>query len=348
MQSSRQAKREWLNKYRKTNSMDEATSNNPDQEFEAQLTAMEAEAASQQANDLGSADPEPLAPVQDEVNSPKEIADPADAGIPAAADLPDKTTPEVKDTKSKFAKDKERKDDSWKALEKDKAEFRAFEAEQRKAIAAEREALQAQKPAPITPERYRATAETWEANAALLEKRATAAEEAGKYEEAEKLKEEAAELNLDAKRARRSADELAKNPPQELVQSQAQLEAGRKEWYSKAQIDFPNAAKPGTPESEALKALVAENPDIAKPENASQMYWACRLVTGETAAARVPTLTKQVSDQAAKIKELEAKLNITSDTTVPQTQGDIPYEQMTYEQKEAALEREARAMQRNY
>ncbi len=180
-----------------------------------------------------------------------------------------------------------------------------------------------------------------------MEKRATAAEEAGKFEEAEKLKEEAAELNLDSKRARRSADELAKNPPQELVQSQSQIEAGRKEWYSKAQIDFPNAAKPGTPESVALKALVAENPDIAKPENASQMYWACRLVTGETAAARVPTLTKQVSDQAAKIKELEAKLNISGDTTVPQTQGDIPYEQMSYEQKEAALEREARAMQRN-
>lgn len=321
----------------------------PNQSFESQLAAMEAEAAAaQQATDSDSATVEQIAPVPNTEEVPKETADPsADADTPATAEPP-KPEPEVKDTRSKFAKEQERRDRSWKALEAEKAKVRAELAAEREALKSEREAFQSQKPAPITAERYRATAENWEARAALLEKRAAAAEDADKFEEAEKLREEAAELNLDSKRARRMADELAKNPPPTLEQSQAQVESGRKEWYSKAQIDFPNAAKPGTPESDALKALIAENPDIARPENASQMYWACRLVTGETAAARVPTLVKQVSDQNAKIKELEAKLNISGDTTVLPTAGEIPYDQMTYEQKEAALEREARRMQRNF
>lgn len=297
-----------------------------------------------------SATPEPPAPTPESDITSAEAAEPQGSDdTPATAEVPKPTKtqsqPEVKETKSAYQRSIERGFTNWKEFNEWKAGERARIEAEKAAIQAERQALQAQKPPEMTPDTYKTWAEQTEARSALLEKRATAAEDAGKFEEAEKLREEAAELKIDAKRAYRKAEELTANPPPSLQQNAAKVEATKREWYAKAQIDFPNAAKAGTPEAEALKALLTQNPDIAAPENAEQMYWACRLVTGETAAARVPTLTKQVSDLTAKIKELEGKLAIPSDDTVHRQNGSIPFAQMSQDDQFAQLEREARGMQ---
>lgn len=296
-----------------------------------------------------SATPEPPAPTPESGITSAEAAEPKGSDdTPTTAESsqePAKSKPEVKETKSSYARSIERGFTNWKEFNEWKAGERARIEAEKAAIQAERQALQTQKPPEMTPDTYRTWAEQTEARSALLEKRATAAEDAGNFDQAEKLREEAAELKIDARRAYRKAEELTANPPPTTQQQAAQVEATKREWYSKAQIDFPNAAKPGTPESEALTALLTQNPDIAAPQNAEQMYWACRLVTGETAAARVPTLTKQVSDLTAKIKELEGKLAIPSDDTVHRQNGNVPFAQMSQDDQFAQLEREARGMQ---
>lgn len=315
------------------------------------LASMEAEATpapeTTPAAAPESAPTEPPAPAPESVDASADTAEPK--GSDDTPTTPESPTPKPSNTKpeskSSYARSIERGFTNWKEFNEWKASERSRIEAEKAAIMAERQALQSQKPPELTPATYKTWAEQTEARSALLEKRATEAEDAGQFDNAEKLREEAAELKLDAKRAYRKAEELTANPPPTLQQNQQKIEATKREWYSKAQIDFPNAAKAGTPEAEALKALLAQNPDIAAPENAEQMYWACRLVTGETAAARVPTLTRQVSELTAKVKDLEGKLSIPSDDIAHRQNGNVPFAQLSQDDQFAQLERDARGMQ---
>lgn len=279
------------------------------------------------------------APVQakkEGVEPPKADASP---GAPATAE-PKTTDSKPTDTKqqSEYAKTKARKDDSWKALNTEKDEVHALRKqleEQSSQLKRDREALEAEKAKVAQPKHK---PEEYESYAQQCEKQAADLEAAGKFDEA-------AIAKYKATKAKEYADELRKNPPpapktdEQAIAEKQKLE---KEWYGKGGIDYPLAAKQGTPENNALLELLKVEPGLLQDPKA--MYYGLRLVTAETAAARVPSLDKDLSDARAKIKELQEKLEVTGGAAPPGSMAPVPFEQQSGDEQWAALERDARAL----
>jgi hypothetical protein len=243
----------------------------------------------------------------------------------ALATAPDSKPTESKAEPTKYEKAAGRQAEAWKQINTEKEEVRTL----RKQIEAEREAIKAERAAvetektkaaqpKYTPEQYETAADKWEAE--------------GKLDLAEA--------------ARKQAKELRDNPPKPPVtpvEQQEQFKAQQKEWWGKAAIDFPDVAKKDSPEAQALAALVKAEPAIYNDPKG--MYYAARLVCAEVAAARAPSLDKELGIANAKIKDLEKKLAIPGDGAVSGApHGEVPFEQKSEAEQEAQMFREARAM----
>ena len=186
---------------------------------------------------------------------------------------------------SRYEKARLRQEKSWQELNLQKAEFKSQQeslAKERAQLEQERQAMAKAKPS-FSPEQYEEAAKRFE--------------EQGKFDLADAAREKAAEL-----RKNPPAAVAARDQAQQQAKAQA-LEATRKEWWSKAAIDFPAVAKDGTPEAGALKAFVKAEPEIL--ESPKALYYAAQMVTAQSTAARVPELEKELGALRAKVKEYE-------------------------------------------
>lgn len=274
------------------------------------------------------------------------------AGTPATEEKP-KTEQEQQqqqpDNRSKFAKSQERLNGSWKDLNERKAELakteetlKQREAELKKREAAYQQRQTAAQQPKYKPEDYEGAAANWERLSGVMMKRAEQLEAEGSFDEAEKLKKDAAVKANQATQAKAYAAELRANPPapvQTDAQAEAEFRSQQKEWWGKAAVDFPNVAKAGTPEADALKALIKNEPEVVG--NPKGMYYAARLVTAEASAARVPAMEKELGELRAKLDALSKKLAVPGDGAATSPGGEIPFAQKSEAEQEAELYRMA-------
>lgn len=238
---------------------------------------------------------------------------------------------------SKFEKAKQRFDKSWAELNAEKADVRkrAEGLEQREKELAQKEAAIKAEAAKAAQPKHKP--EDYEQHAQRELAAAVKLEEAGDFDGA-------AEKRAWAKKATEYAKELRANPPKPPETDEATKakdEAARKEWWGKAAVDFPETAKPGSPQSNSLKALIeAELGVLNDPKG---MYYAARLVNAESSAARVPELSKELEGLRAKVKDLEQKLQIPGDGAANNL-GETDFASMTDAQQLAHLQASAAQM----
>lgn len=231
------------------------------------------------------------------------------------------TPPKADQTKtepSRYEKDRQRRDTSWKALNEEKTAVKS----ERERLERERQEFQEQRKqteAQYSPEQYDQAAKNFEAQ--------------GKFDLADL--------------AKTRAEELRKNPPptpqqQDVMRrQQADHDKAMKEWWGKAAVDYPNVAKDGSPENAALKTFIQTEPDAVKSPKG--MYYAARLVQAETAAARVPDMDKELGALRAKVKELET-LTAPGGPSIPGRAGQQGKEVQSDAEQFAELERMAQDM----
>lgn len=250
---------------------------------------------------------------------------------------------------SKFAQNQSRLEGGWKTLNERKAEheqavtaFKAREADLAKRERAVEQARIAAAQPKYKPEDYEGLAAKLETQVSGLEARAKQLEAEGKWDEAEKLKEQLITNRADARKAREYAAHLRANPapaPQTDAQAEAEFRVQQKEWWGKAGIDFPAVLKAGSPESEALKALIKSEPAVVNDPKG--MYYGARLVCAETSAARVPVMEKELGELRAKVKELSEKLAVPVDGAAAAPLGETPFDQKSEAEQESELYRMA-------
>lgn len=322
-----------------------------------QLTKLEAAEApatvDTPAAPVESATPTPTAPVK--VDETPTAPDPKPGeGTPATAD-PAKPVVEP----SKYEKARARLEKTWENVNKEKTELqkqREEFARQQGEFESRRQAFETEQAKSTKPqhppEAYDQFALKCVDDAEALEAQAEKLEADGKYGEADKAKADAAAKRKLSKDARAYAAEIRANPPKQPADpkaAEAKFQQEQKEWWGKAAVDFPNVAKKGSPEALALEALIKDpatrNDVLGSPK---AMYFAARMVNAETAAARVPQLDKELGEARAKIKELEGQLSIPVEGDVRGAGGgaEKSFEEMTPDQQEAQLRREAEAIDR--
>lgn len=269
-------------------------------------------------------------PAAGKVENPNKPADQPEAGKPAPAKKPEPKPGDQPD-KSQFAKDKARRDDSWKALNSQKDQFTKDQA----AFKAEREYFEREKrqfeeqrakaSARYTPEQYEQGAQSKQEQANQLElqadgldKRADALENDDKYAEAQKLRDQARGLRDEASFAKGTAKrltEMAKhvrdNPDPTAEQVKARTQQAIRDYTMAAAKSWPDMAKEG---SDFQKQVVGHIQEARKAglevnDHPVLLYHAARLTAAETAAARVPGMAKELGELRAKVKELEALTN---------------------------------------
>lgn len=259
--------------------------------------------------------------------------DPLPSDTPAAAypkpAEPAKTpNPKTADKGTPFAKDKLRRDDSWKALNEQKATVAQQEAQLRARTEAHQREVenwklqQAKSKTQYTPEQIEARASQHANSAAsateqaeAFQAQADAMENAGNLKgaaqaqlKADAMKEQANEAKAMAKALKRQADIVRQQPPDNtLVQHKAKLDQQMRGYTMKAVEQWPEFGKK---DSQFQKSVASGLQEASKMgldvnENPGLLYYAARLVAGETAAARVPAMEKELGELRAKVKELD-------------------------------------------
>jgi hypothetical protein len=307
----------------------------------AELSNLEAADSQPPQQDAPATD---AAPAADSVSKEADHAGPVEDGK-APASPPksptDTLATAVKSEKepSRYEKAAARSQKSWEQLNAEKVAFKLerekFEADRKAHEQASQEfekaKAEASKPK-YGPEQYESAAKNWEQEADRLD-------DDGKFNEAE-------ERRVMARKAAEYAKELRANPPKgqaEIEKDQAaKFEAEKKEWWSKAAIDFPAVAKANSPENQRLNEFIAKEPGAMQSPKA--MYFAARMVTAETAAARVPEMEKELGQLRARVEELNQKLSVPSGGIPGGQSGPMSFEQLNADEQFAQLEREARGM----
>lgn len=293
--------------------------------------------AADEATDIAPASPDsaPTAPTAPEPEKTPESPTPEpkpEEGAPATA----KPAESAKEP-SKFEKAVARQADTWKQINAEKDEVRAI----RKQLESDREALKAQQKAfeesqaKASQPKYRP--EDYEAHAAKLELQARELDDQGEDKFADYKREQ-------AKQARDYAKELRDNPPKapDTKAEEEKFKAAQKEWWGKAAQDFPKVIVKDSPESKAVAELIQQVPQIQT--DPQMMYYAARLATAEVAAARVPTMEKELGAAHAKIKDLEGKLQVPTDGIAQITGESKSFEQKTEADQYAEVEALAREL----
>lgn len=281
---------------------------------------------------------EPVIPDQpgDTDTSTADKPDTLPTDTPAAAEpkpTEPNTEPKPGDTKpvdanaSKFAKDKARRDDSWKALNAEKVtlETTRKEIDAKQAEFTRREEQfklqQAKASQKFTPEQYEQAGQNkltvagqYDLQADGLEARAAKLEGEGKYVEAATAQQQAkaareaaaAERGL-ARQMKSMADHVRKNPDPTVAQIQARNQEHMKHYTLEAAKNWPELTKQGSEFQKQVANHLNESKKqgIDPQEYPIMMYHAARLTAAESAAARVPGMEKQLGELKAKVKELE-------------------------------------------
>jgi hypothetical protein len=257
----------------------------------------------------------------------------------------------------KYAKDRVRKDNSWKALNAEKEAFNAEKVKQQQALQgaiAKFNADVAKHQAEVAatrhnPEKFDELANKLDTEAKLKEAEIIKAENAGDLDAAKKLYAEAEVCKADAGKARKYADQLRKNPPPNEKQIQEKFKADQSTWVAKANTDFPEFAKQGSAVRnaaiESFKEITMADPALARLPGL--IYHCVRYAAAKTAADRVPAMEKELGELRTKVKELEVLTNPTPQGGVnrPQT-GSKPFEQMTEDEQYNQLLQEAAGLRR--
>ncbi len=242
----------------------------------------------------------------------------------------DKLTPEKQeqgtDKSSKYAKDAQRRDTSWKELDRRKEEFRATQEQvrlEKEALQRERQQWEAQrvKQSQKDPAQYESAAQSFNQSAEQmdlqakgLDAKAAELEEAAKYGESELAKQEATKLRNKAivargraEDAKEYADHIRKNPDPSIAQLQQQEEGARRHYLMESAKAFPELAKEGSQFQKdyvaALTGLQKSAPSLANDPAIS--WYVSQFVSANTAAARVPALEKELGELRAKVKDFE-------------------------------------------
>lgn len=273
--------------------------------------------------------------------SDTEPSTPKPDGAPATAENSQAKPADQKPTEkpqSRFAKDQARLQGTWKEVNAAKEEFAKakaqFEAEQAK-LAKERQEFESERQKAAQPKHK---PEDYETHANNLDAQAETLTAQGRYDEA-------AEAKAMAKIARKHAAELRANPPPAPAtpeQKTAEQQAKDKEWITKAGMEFPNSVKDGSPEKAELETFAKQHPEVL--QDPKLLYFAAERASLKTAAARVPTLEKELDGLRAKVKELEEQLSVPLDGSVPGATGEVPWGSMSSDDQLDALKREAVAL----
>jgi len=241
--------------------------------------------------------------------------------------------------KVSYGKDRERRDNSWKALNAEKTAFEADRAKHAAEVKAAQEKLaadtrafqQQQQAATPTPEKY----EQWAANEAQkaveLEKQAKQAEADAEFDKADKLRQAAATARGFEQVAKTKADDLRKNPPATVAQQQSKFVEDQRQWVSKAAIDFPEFAKKDSPvqkgAAEYYKQMTGQVPELARLPGF--VYFCAERASLKTAADRVSGLEKELGELKPKLAELEALTNPPPGGSGNRLPASKSFEQMT-------------------
>ena len=270
------------------------------------------------------------------------------------------TQPEAKG-KSEFAKNAERLDKTWKAVNEQKSKLAEQDAQlkaREQAIAQREQKIQldaVRAKSKFTPEQYEATAtdrlnsaEQLVLQAKGLDKQAEEMEAAGEYgkaelakQKAQDLREQAAGEKYSAKQLKSMAENLRKNPEPTLQQHQATMEQHKKHYLLEAAKVWPDVAKEGSEFQKQMAAHLqaASQSGLDANENPVLFYHVARLTAAETAAARVPGLEKELGAAKARVKELESLTAPSGGITVAHKSESAPadFSKLTLEQQEAQL-----------
>lgn len=232
--------------------------------------------------------------------------------------------------KSKFVKETERRDKSWKALNAEKEthtkEREAFKAEQAK-FATERQEwetkIATQSEPTHTPEQFEQAAKWYE--------------QQGKLEAAE-------DCRAEAKR-------LRENPPKVQTPrvAQEQLTNAQRESWKAAKQEIPEMFDPKHPLNAQMKAWLEEHggshPVMKLPEGprlvAHQLKLKADYEAEKSVSSRVPVLETEVAKLKARNEELERLVNISGGGLPPNPAKPKRFEEMTEAEAEAHVRRRA-------
>ncbi len=306
--------------------------------MESQLkAAMESEPANSQPEN----DPEPQALGESDETPGAQETKPNAAEPSAGTHEDTKTKPEAKaadaaaaETKpdpnakplSKFAKNQERLDKTWKGVNETKA-----------AIAKEREEIEAQK-AQFAKER-----QEWEAKQS--EKPQHSPEE---YEAAAAHWEKQGLLDQ-ADAARAEAKRLRENPPKARTPSAstAELEAGQRKSWQQVKAEIPEMFDAANPLNTEMKGWLEKNgathPVMKLAEGphliAHFLKMKSDLAKAGQVSSRVPVLEKELAAMTARNKELEQLVSVSGSGPALLSTKARTIEDMSDEEAEAHLKR---------
>ncbi len=273
--------------------------------MDQQIAAAEAELQAKQSSaNAGDRAPDPVEDNPEPIETaPKPEPTPEDSSSTPVATKPPETPPKeeakpVEEPKpdatkpqSAYAKEMERRDRSWKALNEEKAKI----AQERATIEAERKAFQeAQDAAPVY------TAEQYDQAAADADAKVTALEAAGKFDEAETEK-------AYAKGFRQDAANLRANPPdvqKQRAREAAQLSQSHARSWAAVMAELPEVKQVGSKLNQEALKIVNEDPHVWNIHPNAPVVVA-RMARDRLQAARVPELEQGLTKAKARIAELE-------------------------------------------
>lgn len=221
---------------------------------------------------------------------------------PAKADEAKATETKPEEPRSKYAKEVERRERSWKALNEQKAAHEAAMAK----FKAEQEAFARQQA-------------EWQERIA---KESTPSYTAEQCEETAKLHEQQGEFKL-AELLRAEAKRLRENPPAKVAPSGPKpLSEDAKASLTRVRTEFPEFSRPDTAEHAAFKQLALDRPELLQVKDgpylvAQHVKLKIAADAYAQAASRVPSLEKEVAELKAKLKEQESLLAISGGDGAP-------------------------------
>lgn len=241
---------------------------------------------------------------------------------------------------SAYAKERDRRDNSWKALNAEKESFKAETEARRQELELREQTLKAREAALSRPVTYRGyTAEQLDAGAKTFAQKAAALEQAGDFEAADEQRALAQESQARAAELRRQAAAAGVVSPEAA-------------WATLKQ-DAPELLQLNSPMNQEMRALLQAQPQVL--EGPHGPYRAALLVGKKVVgrleaevqkhraeAAKVPELSKQIETLTARVKELESLTSLPGDGNGAYNRGGAErnWSDLSTAEQEAHLNRE--------